>query len=99
MGYKIVYGPERKHEKERAGYGVRIQTMTAAFFLLGCILVRSAWPAGTELLKSVLLPGTPSATEQAFHTLLLDLRSGEPVGESVSTFCRVVIQNGTDLEP
>lgn len=95
MGYRIVYGPEQPSGRGK-GSGLRLRTMTAAFFLLGCILTRTLWPAGTQLLREMLLPGTPTAAEQAFLDMMEDLRCGVPVGESVTVFCRTVVEHGTD---
>lgn len=69
--------------------------MTAGFFLLGCVLVKMLWPEGTQALQKVLLPGELSVTEHAFSQLVAQLRSGEPMGEAVETFCRFIIANGT----
>ncbi len=99
MGYKIVYGPVQETAPKRTGRGGRLRTMTALFFLLGCLSVRTLWPEGASLLRVILLPGTPTATEAAFSEMMTALRDGEPVSETVAAFCRVVVENGTVLEP
>lgn len=97
MGYRIEYGPQRLVKPKGDRHGFRRRILTAAFLLLGCILVRTFWNDGSELLETVLLPGEPTVTEQAFSLLLNDLRTGVPVGESVTAFCRFIVENGTDL--
>lgn len=99
MGYRIEYGPAPRPGREEDRRGFRIRVMTAAFLLFGCVLVRSFWNEGAALLETVLLPGEPSVTEQAFSTLLSDLRTGMPVGESVTAFCKYIVDNGTELLP
>lgn len=94
MAYRIVYGPMPKmvHPK-REGY-VRLQLLTAVFLLLFVLLVRQAWPEGTDMLRSILLPGEPGITEQSVQLMLEDIREGEPLGDAVAAFCRQIIENG-----
>ena len=93
MGYRIVYGKVSEIERQRRSSG-NVQLMTAIFMMLGIMLVRSFWPEGTKMLRQLLLPGTMSATEEAFSQLMADLRIGAPIGEAVTTFCAYVIEHG-----
>ena len=52
------------------------------------------WPQGSELLRSVLLPGDPSAAETAFSRMVEDLRMGESLTDAVTAFCRTVVADG-----
>ena len=91
MGYKIVYGEDIKISPSSRGN--RIRVLTAPFLMAFCLLTGALWPEGRELLRDVLLPGVPTATESAFHNLVNDLRVGEPLDDAVTAFCRRVIVN------
>ncbi len=94
MSYKIVYGPDPQPAPTGTS-NPRLRAMTAAFLLLGCLGVRTLWPEGTDVLRSLLLPGTPTAAEAAFSDMMTSLREGAPVSESVTAFCWVVVEHGT----
>ena len=97
MGYKIVYGDGPKSVYDKNVTGNRLRILTAACFLAFCLLVRLVWPEGVAVLRDVMLPGEETVTELAFESMLDNLRSGEPVGDALTVFCREVIQNGSDL--
>ena len=97
MGYKIIYGPEFESPSHHPTDTWRIRILTALFLLLFCASIRFLWPEGTSILKSFLLPGTPTATEQAFLTMMEDLRIGQSLSASVTTFCKTVLADGTPL--
>ena len=86
MGYRVVYGAD-PFVREKTGKS-RLGLMTAGFALAFVILVRCFWPQGTAVLRQTLLPGEPGALEQITE----QIRSGEPVGEAVTAFCRSVVE-------
>ena len=92
MGYKIVYGTDSMQVASASESGGRLRLMTAACLLVFCMLVRCFWPEGTGLLREIILPGEPTATEQAFDRMLEDLRLGESLGDAVTVFCKDVIR-------
>lgn len=94
MAYRIVYGPMPKGTCPERRSTFRFHLLTAVFLLLFVLLVRQAWPEGTERLRSVLLPGEPGSTEKAVQVLLTDVQEGEPIGDAVTAFCRQIIENG-----
>jgi hypothetical protein len=97
MGYKIVYGQEFQHYAPPPSGSARIRILTAGFLLAGCILARCLWPEGASILRNLLLPGSPTATEQAFLTMMEDLRIGQSLGASITAFCKTVLENGAPL--
>ena len=97
MGYRIVYGPETGGRQIADKPRIRLRVMTGIMLLIGCGAVRIFWPEGTELLRRFLVPGEPTLTEQAFGTLVADLRMGEAFSEAVTAFCRTVVEQGTGL--
>ena len=93
MSYRIVYGPKPAKPQEKRSSHLRI--LTAVFLLLFAVGVRMVWPEGREVLRNWLLPGSPGVTEAALGEMVEDLRAGEPVGESLTAFCRQVIHGQT----
>ena len=93
MSYKIVYGPDKAYEAKTDPSRARLRLLTASFLLAGCLLARTFWPEGTALLRSVLLPGNPTVTELAFLDMMEDLRTGEPINESLSVFCKTIVSD------
>lgn len=94
MGYRIVYGPDMTVCKPQSENRSRIAVMTAVFLLLFMLLVRQYWPAGTQVLKQYLLPGELTVTEQAFQSMMDELRSGEQAGAAFTAFCQEIVHNG-----
>lgn len=94
MGYRIVYGPEPKFRSHKTKENTRLRILVAGCLLLFAISVKLLWPEGTEKLRRTLLPGEMSQTEQAFSSMLENVREGEPLGEAFTAFCRQVIEDG-----
>lgn len=94
MGYRIEYEPQTRTSGKSGRFVRRIQILTAAFFLLFVLLVRQAWPEGTQMLREILLPGEPSFTQTAFQTMLGDIRQGTSVQEALTVFCQQMIDHG-----
>lgn len=92
LTYRIDYGPPIPQEKKQRKSGVRLRVMTVIFFFAFLLLVKSIWPAGTERLRSVLLP-SGTGDQQAIREFVADLRQGEDPKDALTTFCRQVIQN------
>lgn len=90
MGYRIVYGPDSV-----PGTGKRrsaqLRILTALCFLALAWAVRLFWPAGREILVTLLLPGDPTQAEAAFTMLFENLRQGEPMLDILTVFCREVL--------
>ena len=99
MGYKIHYASPSVSGKEQNSTALRLRIFTAVFMLIGCLTARLVSPEGCELLRSVLVPGEPTVTEQAFLQMMDNLHCGEPIGESVSAFCRTIVANETEIMP
>ena len=95
MGYRIDYAGYEPKECIRTDTGVRLRCMVAAAFLVFSIAVRMFWPEGTSNLRAVFLPGDLSVTEQAFSQLITDLRQGHSLEDSVTVFCRRILNETT----
>ena len=94
MSYRIVYGPMPPVREARRSGPLRFQVLTALFLLLFVLLVRQAWPEGTQTLRRFLIPGEPTVTEEAFSGMIGEIRAGEPVGDAVTAFCRQIMEHG-----
>ena len=89
MSYRITYGKriikdhilinERKHRK-------------SAYVIILTLLLLSAVYFKDKIYKFIL-PGNPQVTEKALHELVTDIQEGEPVGDAVTAFCRLIIDN------
>jgi hypothetical protein len=51
-------------------------------------------PRGRWWFRDLLLPGDEQVTSAALEGMVSDLRSGEPIGEAVETFCREILAGG-----
>ena len=94
MGYRIDYSPAVPAKHTQRPRPLRLQILCAACFLLFVLTVRFCWPAGTRYLRQFLLPAKdPGNAMQAFHEFVDDLESGVSFPDSVTAFCRDVIEN------
>ena len=97
MSYHIEYGPAVPPQYAPMPKPPRLRIMTATFLLLFAFLVRQFFPSGAEKLRLLLLPGTPTVTQQALDFLMGDLRDGEPLGQAFTAFCTYIIDNDQTL--
>ena len=94
--YRITYGEEDRYSVKPAEYStLRIRCLTAAFLLVLALFAKFCWPEGAAVIRSVLLPSSPSVTQQAMDCCILQIQHGEPVVESFAVFCRQVLVDGT----
>ena len=91
MGYIITYDGEEPGKIPTIRRRSRLPALTFAFLLAFLLLTKLFWPAGTDKLRRILLPGDPDVTAHAATALVDDLRTGEPVGEAVKTFCGEIL--------
>ena len=86
MAYRIEYGPPRPRRREK--FPLRLLLLTCFFFVLFLTVVKIFWPEGQARLTQLLLP---TGTRAAFQDLLNALRSGQPVYDSLTAFCREIV--------
>ena len=94
MSYRIEYGTAipRKFRVKRPKSHIR--TLTAIGIFLFVLTVRAFWPEGRNYLGTLLLPGKPSATEQAYSDMLSELVRGIPMEEAMVAFCQQIVDYG-----
>ncbi len=97
MSYRIEYGPDIPPQYREKSTSGRLQTMICVFLLLFALLVRQFFPAGTMALRTFLLPGSPSVTQQALDELVRDVHDGEAFGDAFTAFCEQIISHDQAL--
>lgn len=93
MGYQIMYSPEDNH-KYPAYKPVRKNKWVIPAVLTAVLLAAAARPQVRSALENWLIPGDKDVTKAAFSLMLEDIRTGEPVSQAVSAFCREILENG-----
>ena len=91
MAYRIEYGPVHKQQKVSERHPLRILFLTALFFLVFILTVNLAWPKGKTVLQDFFLPEN---SRQAFVELITDLQEGETLSDSVTVFCKSILEDG-----
>lgn len=94
MGYEIRYEKFEALPCRKTRRGGRFASLVGAFLLAFLLLTQAFWPAGTEKLRELLLPGDPEVTAQAAATLVSGLRAGESLTDAAVTFCREILDHG-----
>ena len=91
MAYRIDYhSPVHKHSISRFRW--QMPLMTCLFFLLFVASIKTAWPAGSQALRQLLLPPDSLAeSETALEALISNLKDGQPFYESLTAFCQQII--------
>ncbi len=90
MAYRVEYGSgkaKRSEFRKKKTAGGKVW----AFFLLFLLLVRLYWPAGTQVLRELLMPGASQTAFAEVQTLTEQLRDGEPFGQALENYCRRIL--------
>lgn len=90
MAYQVRYGSgngKRSDIPKKKGIGGKVW---GAFFLF-LLLVRLYWPAGTQVLRQLLLPGASQTAFSAVEIIADGLREGEPFGQALESYCRRIL--------
>lgn len=94
MSYRIEYAPSGCIRQERQHGWLRKAALTAAFLVISLFLTKNFWPEGAAVLDRLCSYDDWRVTRQALETMAGQLRSGLPVGEAVTAFCREVVSQG-----
>lgn len=96
MAYRVQYGNGVTYsETTRIRLGRTILMTMGIMTVLFSLTVRF-WPEGKQVLdKLTAFPGIQQI-QQNLEILVLDLRSGASLSQTVTAFCRDVIQMGMD---
>jgi len=89
VGYLIRYDPENDKK-----YPIHKHTRRQTVLVLGCVIalligLMAIW---SQELRMLLIPGDPYVTQAAFTEMVSEVRQGEPVLETVTAFCRQILE-------
>ena len=90
MAYEISYGPVKTKQPKTRKNTPRslILFLCTAALIIGLSITGS----GDRILQW-LIPGDSNVTSAAFSTMIENLRDGLPLYESVTAFCKEIIEN------
>ena len=91
MGYYLEYSPELKKRYPQKVKQTREPVRTVAIVLLAAVAAYVSVRGG---LIRYILPGDYEVTTAALSQLIEQVVSGEPISQSVVTFCEEIIING-----
>ena len=94
MGYRIEYEGSRE---ERFQWK-RFAGLLGGALLLFCLLTQLFWPGGAQTLRELLIPGDPEVTARACETMVSGIRAGEDFGDTVTAFCREILDGAQDSD-
>ena len=90
MGYKIEYGQTVKFVQQKtkdSNKNLKIAVLVLVLALASAFLLRN------DSVRSFILPGDPSVTEEALNTFADQVRAGEPFKDAAVAFCQDIISN------
>lgn len=93
MAYRVDYQPIKKvrgAEKRR----VPVPALIAMFFLAFVLLVNTAWPRGSQVLRRLVFSGDTAVTAAALEDMARDLGEGEALPDALEAFCKTILKNG-----
>lgn len=97
MGYQIMYSPEDNHKYPAYKPKSKNRWLFPVVITIA-LLVAAGIPNVRNSLERWLIPGDAQVTKAAFSAMLDQLRTGEPIDEAVTAFCREIIAGGKTEE-
>ena len=92
MGYRIIYGEEKKQEGK--GRGFRILVMSVGFFFLFLQVLSHFWPEGMELMHNLLPMKEAEQTFRAAEIFSQELASGFSIRDAAANFRDTLLEYG-----
>lgn len=93
MGYVIRYDGQVHRKQSHRTYRSHLGQLIGAFFLAFILLTMAFWPAGTDKMRSMLLPGEPAVTQQAISALVEQLQGGQGIESALTAFCQEILSD------
>ena len=93
MSYHISYNPELS-----ARYPIVLhhkKKLSKPLIVIGLAAALAAGAAMRDGVLRFLIPGDPDVTAEAFSTMVDRVEMGEPLRESLLSFCQEIIINGS----
>lgn len=91
LAYRIEYGSAA--EAHAKTHWVSHIFMTCLFFSIFLAAVSLFWPEGREVLRILLIPGTPDSTMQAAETFVSELDCGSRITGAAYDFFQKLMGN------
>ena len=89
MSYRIEY--EQGKMMKRLTKSAEKKTAWLLLILpIGAVCLRSFFPQTARVIWNALMPGFDERSVQAISDMLLGLRSGEPFGDAIVSFCKTI---------
>ena len=93
MGYNIQYGNTIiKTVQETPFLRNKVKFAFVLLLLISTIFTYTVY-AYKDVLLEYLLPGDAAVTASALHSLVEDVRAGEPLKDSISAFCMEILDH------
>ena len=92
MAYSIEYNPEKKKIYPLLS-STKPKWLLLAVCLLISVFILQRLDYG-EQFCSLLLPGDPKVTTEAFSEMSEQIRAGRSIGEAATAFCLEILENG-----
>ncbi len=92
MSYQIQYKTVGRKKYAKYKPTVRLTRLRAVLLVVATALLFLSFHI--TRVRYLFLPGDPVVTEQAIGNMVDALRSGESVGDAVTTFCQEILKNG-----
>ncbi len=93
MAYRIEYGAPVPQRYQKKNHPQRLQILTAACLLVFVILVWQFFPAGSDMLRTVLIPSGKSVTQSALDGFVSNIQCGESVRDAFFAFCTQILES------
>ena len=97
MPYRIEYGTTVPERYQKKNHPQRLQIMTAACLLVFVILIGQFFPAGLDMLRTVLIPDEKSVTQTALDGFVANIQCGESVGDAFFVFCAQILESDSAI--
>ncbi len=95
MGYRIDYSAGTGRRRKSGVCKGRFVVILAVCLLLFGITANHFCPDRVQVLRKQLIPGDPVVTAAAFDTMVQRLQAGEDAAQTVTAFCREILDHGT----
>ena len=92
MGYSISYenGSAVKRKRAERGHNKLLVVILAAAISFAAVRI-----VGYDQVKKLLIPGDAEVTQTAFHDFVDRIQQGSGVQESITAFCRDIMENAS----
>ena len=90
MAYQIRYDSVKAPKGKSVGLRGWMAASVVVLLIAGALVVKSAW---LPWVQDVLLPGDPAVTAAALEEMMVDLREGQSLKETLTAFCREILAN------